>query len=245
MDPDVRSKGPAKCPRCGMPLEARLPPLVEYLVRMRYQKDEFRLRVLDPNTRRPVQRFQIVHEKPFHLFVISQDLEFFAHEHPQPAGPGAFRLKLPLAKPGFYRLLCDFYPEGGAPQMVPLTLLTGPLASKPQLQPDLSPKQAANLRVELATEPPQPLAGKNTLLFFRLQPGDGIQQYLGAWGHLLAASDDLIDLIHTHPFLADGGPQVQFNLIFPREAVYRIWVQFQRQGQVNTAVFTLPVSRLR
>jgi hypothetical protein len=99
--------------------------------------------------------------------------------------------------------------------------------------------------VELTTDPPDPIAGKKTLLFFRLKPGDGLEQYLGAWGHLLTASDDLIDMIHTHPVIADGGDQVQFNLIFPREAVYRIWVQFQRQGQVNTAVFTLPVSRLR
>jgi hypothetical protein len=99
--------------------------------------------------------------------------------------------------------------------------------------------------VELVTEPPEPLAGKKTLLFFRLDPADGLEQYLGAWGHLLAASDDLVDLIHSHPAIADGGPQVQFNLIFPREAVYRIWVQFQRQGVVNTAVFTVPVSRLK
>ncbi len=245
MDPDVRSKGPGKCPRCGMSLEARLPPLAEYPVQMRYQKGEIRLRVLDPGTRRPVQRFEIIHEKPFHLFVVSQDLRFFAHDHPQPAGPGAFRLKLPLPKPGLYRLLSDFYPAGGAPQMVPLSLLTGPPAAKPVLRRDLSPQQAANLQVELTTEPPDPIAGKKTLLFFRLKPADGLEQYLGAWGHLLTASDDLVDMIHIHPVIADGGDQVQFNLIFPREAVYRIWVQFQRQGQVNTAVFTLPVSRLR
>ena len=245
MDPDVRSKGPGRCPRCGMALEARLPPLVEYPVEMRYQKGEIRLRVHDPATHRPVQHFEIIHEKPFHLFVVSQDLKFFAHDHPQPAGPGAFRLKLPLPQPGLYRLLADFYPAGGSPQMVPLTLLTGPPAAKPVLQRDLSPKQATNLQVELTTDPPDPIAGKKTLLFFRLKPGNGLEQYLGAWGHLLTASDDLIDMIHTHPVIADGGPQVQFNLIFPREAVYRIWVQFQRQGQVNTAVFTLPVSRLR
>lgn len=245
MDPDIRAKSPGKCSRCGMALEARIPPLVEYPVEMRYQKNELRLRVLHPDSRRPVERFQIIHEKPFHLFVISQDLEFFAHEHPIPAGKGAFRLKLPLPKPGFYRLLSDFYPEGGSPQMVPLSLLTGPLGPKPKLQADLALKQTTNLQVSLTTEPPEPLAGKKTLLFFRLDPAEGLEPLLGAWGHLLAASDDLIDLIHTHPALADGGPQVQFNLIFPREAVYRLWVQFQRRGQVNTAVFTVPVTRLR
>ena len=30
MDPDVRSKGPGKCPRCGMRLEAGLPEPIEY-----------------------------------------------------------------------------------------------------------------------------------------------------------------------------------------------------------------------
>jgi len=58
---------------------------------------------------------------------------------------------------------------------------------------------------------------------------------------MLAVSNDLIDMIHTHPSIADGGPNVQFDLYFPREATYRIWVQFQRFGKVNT-VFTIPVS---
>jgi hypothetical protein len=62
---------------------------------------------------------------------------------------------------------------------------------------------------------------------------------------MLAGSDDLIDLIHTHPIIADGGPQVQFSLVFPRARAYRIWVQFQRQGVVNTAHFDIPVSELQ
>lgn len=61
---------------------------------------------------------------------------------------------------------------------------------------------------------------------------------------MLAASDDLIDLIHDHPFIADGGPKMQFNIIFPRARTYKMWVQFQRNGVVNTASFTVPVSDL-
>ena len=66
----------------------------------------------------------------------------------------------------------------------------------------------------------------------------------------LAASSDLIDMIHTHPFLVTDPTgadykQIQFNLIFPREGIYRVWVQFQRQGVVNTAVFDVPVAELK
>ena len=84
---------------------------------------------------------------------------------------------------------------------------------------------------------------------FRITPGEGLEKYLGAWGHMLAASDDLIDMMHTHPVYVtdpDGGAykQLQFNLIFPREGMYRVWVQFQRKGVVNTVAFNVPVRTL-
>jgi hypothetical protein len=157
-------------------------------------------------------------------------------------------LRTTFPQPGIYRLLTDFYPTGGTPQLIPLTVTTagysGPL--KPaELARDLSPKRGENMQVSLEMEPPQPIAGAKTMLFFRIQPGDGLEPLLGAWGHLLAASNDLIDTMHAHPAIAGGGPQVQFNLFFPREATYRIWVQFQRQGQISTVQFTVPVSRLK
>jgi hypothetical protein len=61
---------------------------------------------------------------------------------------------------------------------------------------------------------------------------------------MLAASDDRIDLIHEHPFDGSGGPEVQFDVIFPRARTYRIWVQFQRNGVVNTTRFDVPVRAL-
>jgi hypothetical protein len=99
--------------------------------------------------------------------------------------------------------------------------------------------------VELITDPPQPVAGMKTLVYFKLSPADGIEKYIGAWGHLLVVSDDLVDAIHTHPFLADGGAQEQFNVIFPRARTYRLWAQFQRKGVVNTAAFNVAVKELR
>jgi hypothetical protein len=257
MDRDVRSKTPGKCPRCGMPLVANLPEPVEYPVDVRVDPPQIpsarpvalEFRIADPATGAPVKQFEIVHEKLFHLFIVSQDLQYFAHLHPQFDG-AAFRLDTVLSKPGTYRLLADFYPTGGTPQLVPKTITTAgymtPLETGiPRLAPDLSPKQAENLTAELKLDPPQPIAGKKTMLFVHLTPADGLEPYIGAWAHLLAVSDDLVDTIHEHPFIANGGPDMQFNIFFPREAAYRVWIQFQRKGVVNTVAFTIPVTALR
>jgi hypothetical protein len=146
-----------------------------------------------------------------------------------------------------YRILSDVYPSGGTPQLLPSTVIIpgGPITPGGVLTADLTPKDAANLRVSIKTEPPQPVAGLKTLMFFHLEPADGLEKFIGAWGHMLAASSDLVDMIHTHPFIAEGGPDLQFNMVFPRPALYRVWVQFQRKGVVNTVAFNVPVSELK
>jgi hypothetical protein len=111
-----------------------------------------------------------------------------------------------------------------------------------ELKPDLTSKQSGNMQVSLNMQPSQPIAGKKTSLFFHLDPADGLEMYLGSWSHMLAASDDLVDMIHDHPLIADGSSEMQFSIIFPRARVYRVWVQFQRKGVINTAVFNIPVS---
>jgi hypothetical protein len=257
MDKDVKTKGPGKCPRCGMKLVANLPEHVEYPLEIRTSPEiveagkpvEFIFEVRHPKTRELVTDFEIVHEKIYHLFIVSHDLKFFAHEHPVPGAGGIYRFKTVLPDAGAYRLVSDFYPLGGTPQFLIRTVLTkgasaSQIAALPKLEPTLQPQKGENLTVELVTEPPQPLAGKETLLFFRLNTVEGIEQYLGAWGHMLTSSDDTIDLIHDHP-LYTTLPQIQFNVIFPREAVYRVWVQFKRAGVVNTVGFNVPVTALR
>ena len=83
-----------------------------------------------------------------------------------------------------------------------------------------------------------------TILYYHVGPTDGFETYLGAWAHMLAVSDDLVDLIHSHPTVADGGPQLQFDMILPRARTYRIWTQFQRKGVVNTSRFDVPVGSI-
>jgi hypothetical protein len=254
MDPDVRSKGPAKCSRCGMNLVPGIPDFVEYPVRVETKPRVIQpgsdvqmvFEVIDPKTKKRANRFELMHEKLFHLFLVSQDLQYFAHEHPTLEPDARFRFETQLPKAGMYRVLCDFYPLGATPQLVANTLfVAGKREPLTRLQEDLKPQKSANLEVSLSTEPKKPIAGFKTLLFFDLSTADGFEKYLGAWGHMMAASEDLVDMIHTHPFLADGGPRVQFNLIFPRPGTHRVWVQFQRKGIVNTVAFNIPVSELK
>ena len=256
MDPDVRGTRPGVCSRCGMKLVAGLPDPVEYHLDLSVtprapkvgQKARINFGIHDPWKDRPVTNYQIVHEKLFHMFVVSEDLKVFVHDHPVgPDAEGNFYYDYAFPQSGMYRLLGDFYPDGATPQLIAKTILAPGIPSMPppKITRDYSTKETENMHVEFWTDPPQPIVGMKTLLYFKVGPAEGFEKLLGAWGHMLVASDDLIDMIHTHPFIADGGPQVQFDVTFPRARMYRVWVQFQRSGVVNTAHFDVPVSELK
>jgi hypothetical protein len=198
--------------------------------------------VRDPWKNRPVKKFLVVHEKLFHAFIVSADLQFFEHAHPTFDGD-RFEFPVTFPKSGMFRILTDFYPEGATPQLISKTVFVPGAPSAPaNLQRDYSTKSDQNLTVALETIPPQPIVGQRTQLRFTLDPAEGLEKYLGAWAHMLAASDDVIDMMHQHPFIADGGPQMEFSVIFPRARTYRVWVQFQRKGVVNTVHFDVPIA---
>ena len=252
MDKDIRSLGPGNCPRCGMKLTTDVPDPAEYHMNLTVtprapevnKPARLVFDIHDPWKNNKVTKFTVVHEKLFHAFIVSEDLEFFVHDHPV-WKDNTFQYEISFPKPGMYRVLGDFFPEAATPQLIAQTVIVpGDPPAPAALKKDYAIKNAENLKVELATVPPEPTAGQNTQLRFQLDTSDGLEKYLGAWGHMLAASDDLIDMAHTHPFIADGSAQIQFNLTFPRPRTYRVWVQFQRNGVVNTVHFDVPVKEL-
>ena len=137
----------------------------------------------DPRTLQPVRRFEVVHEQLYHVFLVSQDLSFFLHTHAERQPDEDFHLDVRLPKPGMYRVLSDFYPSGGTPQLITNTVIVPgselPLNSV-SVQADVAPKQALNAHVEL-TMTPRPVAGERTALIFKLTPAAGLETYLGAW----------------------------------------------------------------
>jgi hypothetical protein len=259
MDRDVRSDKPGFCPRCKMKLEFGVQEEVEYPFDVWVTPQKFRagekvqihFRVTDPKTHENVKKYEIVHERLFHMFLVSNDLNYFVHDHPVFQPDGTFIYEETFPKPGLYRVAGDFYPTGGTPQLTPRTIIVPGAPGEevpiiqPKLKPDMGVSHCTNLDVELTTDPPSPVVGLKTLMFLKLNTAEGLEQYIGAWGHMLAASDDLIDMVHDHPFIADGGPNLQFNIIFPRARTYRVWIQMQRKGVINTASWTIPVSELK
>jgi hypothetical protein len=254
MDPDVRQNEPGSCRRCGMTLVAGVPDPVEFHLDVSVIPDApmpgrgaaLHFSVRDPWKNRPVGHFNLVHERLFHAFVVSQDLQFFEHGHPTSTGEGEFEYPVVFPTPGMYRVLGDFYPAGATPQLIAQTVFVpGAPPGPAHLARDYSTKDGANLQVSLSTIPDQPVATHRTQLRFTLDSARGLQPYLAAWAHLLAASDDLIDLMHEHPFVADGGPRIEFEIVFPRPRTYRLWVQFQKENVVNTVRFDVPAGVLR
>ena len=267
MHPDVTDKAPGTCSRCGMKLvpgdpwnerEYLLDVEVDPAAPVPGRRARFRLTVSDPDTKAPVRDFAVVHDRKFHLFVVSQDLEDFAHIHPEQESDGSWTIDHTLARPGYYRIYADMLPIGGTPQVLARTLATakhdGDLTpAVPELKADTGfVKTAGATTVQLTVLPTSGIvAGRTVKLQYELKEGDrpvtDLEPYLGAWGHTLVLSEDALEYVHAHPLEylpADatdikGGPTVTFDATFPRPGRYRLWTQFKRRGVVSTTSFTV------
>ena len=254
MHVDVRSPAPGKCPQCGMDLVPIPPPKVgEYKLDVAVQRTSkgasgMRLTVRDPDTNAVVSRFETVHDKLLHLFIVSRDLEYFAHVHPDVARDGAFVLKHSLP-PGEYMLIADFVPVGGTAQTLQRAIVVGVKAASAGVGGRVfRPGAVDGVRVELKVEDMVP--GKEACLTFTLsddttgQPITDLQPYLGAPAHMLMVRADLGDAVHAHPEeLQTGGPRISFHPLIPAEGDYKLWLQVQRAGRVITVPFWITVTR--
>ncbi|MNO20663.1 hypothetical protein D3C76_104180 [compost metagenome] len=69
------------------------------------------IEIRDTNGKR-LENFEISHEKQMHLIVVSKDLSFLNHIHPEYKGKGVFQVKTRLPSGGEYKLVADSVPEG-------------------------------------------------------------------------------------------------------------------------------------
>jgi hypothetical protein len=263
MHPDVRGSKGDRCPRCGMALVPapragsdayHLDVDVVPRAPVAGRDTLIRLFVRNPRSGATVGEFVESHERLLHLLVISHDLEFFAHLHPVRQSDGAFAQQVRLPRSGAYRLIADVVPAGGAPQLLQRSIVTagyrGRVLPAATHAADLHDKIAGGVRIKAIV--PSPVAGREQLITFELtdatsgHPVGDLEPFLGAPAHLLITSGDLESVTHSHPVAAltdAAGPRIVFQVLFPREGAYRAWVQFQRNGEVLTAPFTVEAKR--
>jgi mono/diheme cytochrome c family protein len=253
-----RATGPGRCPQCGMALVPVTPEVDgTYLLEARMGPpagSTLRLVVREPRTDAIVLRFETVHERPFHLFLVSDDLEEFFHVHPVSRPDGSLEVSPAPLRSRPYHLYADFMPVGGTPQMIARAMapgMKGGHAASSTLAPDLDAKTAGSIRVRMAIEDGVLIAGKPGLMAFHLEdaasgaPIADLQPYLGAWGHAFIVSGDMADAVHSHPLTPlsrRGGPTIVFQQRFPRPGPYRLWAQFMRGGRLSTVSFTVTVA---
>jgi Heavy metal binding domain len=270
MHPDVTSETSARCAKCGMPMmKSRRPEEAEYDVQIHTlpavvkpgQPFILTFDITHPKSGTPIWDFNIFHDMPFHLFVVSQDLDYFAHIHPKQGKDHRFSIETSVPKAGAYFVYCDIFPVNGLPHVIQRSLVTegfkGDLfAQRARLKPDRSlTKSVSGMRLELTVSPSAPVGGKNVTLRYRVvnemtgEPETVLQPYLGAWGHTLILSEDGRDYVHSHPseVISDGadraqtrgGPDIAFEAFLPRAGRYKIWSQFQKNNEVVTVSFTI------
>jgi hypothetical protein len=212
-------------------------------------EEPFEFRIIGPDGT-ALTDFTTEHDADLHLIVVNRDLSDYQHVHPELSPDGTWSVPLSLGKAGAYRAYADFVPAGrddgltlGAdllvagdyePQPLPAAVHTAEVDGyKVELEGQLTPGTASPVTLTVSSD------GK---------PVTDLQPYLGAYGHLVALRERDLAYLHVHP---DGepddpstpsGPEVSFVTEVPSEGSYRLYFEFQHQGIVHRAEFTVETS---
>lgn len=197
-----------------------------------------------------VRDFEVIDEKPFHLFVVSRDLRFFRHLFPVVSPDGTLQASAAIPA-GELLLVADFMPSGGARQFLRQVVTFG-RTSRPDMRdqanapatagrgPSASPTGEFDVVTNVKIQPLPftiPARERTALHVMLSRTEDGrplvnLEPYLGLGGYLLAVKEDLSEVV------AAGAPTtgipvslLTFAMTFPTPGRYVVWVEFHRFGE--------------
>ena len=206
--------------------------------------NSFSFRVLGPGGT-AVTAFDVEHDKRMHLIVVRRDTSGFRHVHPEMAPDGTWTVPLDLPEAGSYRAFADFKPTGAEASTLGVDLNAAghyaPRAHEPsrvaevdgyrvRLDGDLVPGRSSPVRLTVTKDG---------------APVTDLQPYLAAYGHLVALREGDLAYLHVHPEGTPGdgktpaGPDIAFVAEVPSTGGYRLFLDFQHDGVVRTAEFTV------
>jgi hypothetical protein len=157
-------------------------------------------------TGRNTGAMQIVHEKPIHLMIVSDDLADFDHVHPGLSDGDVFSVIHVFPHGGNYRLFADFTPVGAGNYIESFSVsVQGPTRATIPLDPNAGwTGTAGGVRMTLTSDKPL-RTGQDIGLRIDLAdastgaPLHDYERYLGAWAHIAVISQDTEDFLHIHP----------------------------------------------
>ena len=220
--------------------------------------DGLRLVVADPELRRgrterlafrivdedgaTVRHFDVGHTKRMHVIVARRDLTGFQHLHPTQRAGGTFETSVRLPEAGSYRLFADFSRDGEPQTLASDLRVDGAvdLRALPAAAPSAVSDGGYDVRLASTGAPP----GEEAELRFTItRDGKPVatEPYLGAGGHLVALREGDLAFLHVHPTNEAGTSEIGFAATFPTAGRYRLFLQFQHDGAVQTVAFTQEV----
>jgi hypothetical protein len=203
------------------------------------------------STGKSITKFDTFQEKLMHLIVVSDDLQFFSHLHPNYKEDGRFEVEATFPTSGKYTLFSDYKPSGQKEEVSVLkTQVAGSIPPTPPINLNTT-KIFADTKANLISSQPTLKAGQEVTLTFDLkqnsnnQPITDLQPYLGEQGHLviLKQSSPLTkaNYIHAHAMKDNPVGKVSFMSSFQTSGKYKLWGQFNRNGKIIIADFWINV----
>jgi Heavy metal binding domain len=206
----------------------------------------------------------LVHEKKVHLILVSDDLSWFDHLHPEYQASGAYEAKV-LAKGQNYTIgrghgetrfesggkflaFTDYKPVGGLNQVNKTEIQVAGAPSKSQSYTAAKmTTEVDGLTVTFDAHGEALTTVAHTHMHIdimdngkRLTP-DQIENYLGAKAHIIMVETTTKEFLHIHPEAA--GDELEMNTTFAKPGTYRGWLQFQTKGKLHTADFVMVVAQ--
>ncbi|MCA1691229.1 MAG: hypothetical protein LC733_03150, partial [Actinobacteria bacterium] len=211
------------------------------------QPAPFRFRITGPDGA-PLRSYRVEHDRELHLIVASRDLTWFSHVHPTRDPGGTWSVPLQAPRPGPYRAFADFAPTSGDKLVLGVDLsAAGEFRPLPLPAPQV---RSAVGGYDVSLDGAPRAAGLATVTMGVQRGGrpvTDLQPYLGAYGHLVALRAGDLAYLHVHPEGEPGdgqtrpGPDVRFGVELPSAGDYRLFFDFQHDGTVRTADFTVSV----
>jgi len=224
---------------------------------------ELSFAVSDASSGNKTYLFRKVYSKVVHLIIVSSDLTYFDHVHPEQK-ENAFVINYKFPKNDVYHLYTDFQPFGAIEQQIASTINVGNI-EKPVFStstPDTNLTKTFG-EYEVTLNYPKPLQSNQISigqqrLNFNLKdaktktPVTNLKPYLEAFGHMVMINQQTFEYIHVHPADltvpppdANGGPNVEFmplGIYAPiKSGIYRVFGQFNPDNKLFTADFTVEI----